>query len=74
LNNFNKDQQLYGILPYIAPEMLYGDESSKSSDIYSIGIIMWQICFGRVMERCWNANINNRSNIDELFEIASRWK
>ncbi|CAJ0753156.1 24477_t:CDS:2, partial [Entrophospora sp. SA101] len=24
-----------------------------------------------VMERCWNANINNRSNIDELFEIAS---
>ncbi|CAJ0651501.1 5240_t:CDS:2 [Entrophospora sp. SA101] len=26
----------------------------------------------QVMERCWNANINNRSNIDELFEIASR--
>ncbi|EXX68697.1 uncharacterized protein OCT59_008950 [Rhizophagus irregularis] len=32
--------QVYGVLPYIAPEVLRGENYSPASDIYSFGIIM----------------------------------
>jgi len=32
--------------PYIAPEVLFGKLYTKSSDIYSIGIIMWELTSG----------------------------
>ncbi|CAI2162844.1 17493_t:CDS:2 [Funneliformis geosporum] len=35
--------KLYGILPYIAPEVLQGKQYTQSSDIYSLGIIMWEL-------------------------------
>ncbi|RIB20705.1 kinase-like domain-containing protein [Gigaspora rosea] len=34
---------VYGILPYIAPEVLNKHPYTKESDIYSFGIIMWEI-------------------------------
>ncbi|RIB00086.1 kinase-like domain-containing protein [Gigaspora rosea] len=34
---------VYGILPYIAPEVLDGEQYTTASDIYSFGIIMWEI-------------------------------
>ncbi|CAB4427383.1 unnamed protein product [Rhizophagus irregularis] len=37
---------LYGVLPYVAPELLRGAEYSKKVDIYSFAIIMWEICSG----------------------------
>ncbi|RIB09274.1 kinase-like domain-containing protein [Gigaspora rosea] len=38
---------VYGILPYIAPELLLGEQFMKATDIYSFGIIMWEISSGR---------------------------
>ncbi|RIB02115.1 kinase-like domain-containing protein [Gigaspora rosea] len=38
---------IYGILPYIAPEVLNKHPYTKESDIYSFGIIMWEIFYGR---------------------------
>ncbi|RIB20079.1 kinase-like domain-containing protein [Gigaspora rosea] len=38
--------KFYGVLPYVAPEILTGQEYSKSSDIYSLGIIMLEILTG----------------------------
>ncbi|RIB16698.1 kinase-like domain-containing protein [Gigaspora rosea] len=35
------------ILPYIAPEVLNKQLHSKASDIYSFGIIMWEILYGK---------------------------
>ncbi|RIB08257.1 kinase-like domain-containing protein [Gigaspora rosea] len=32
-----------GVLPYIAPEVLIGKPYTKKSDIYSLGIIMWEL-------------------------------
>ena len=32
--------QIYGVLPYVAPEVLRGERPTASSDIYSFGIIM----------------------------------
>lgn len=34
---------IYGLLPYLAPEILCGQSRTKASDIYSLGIIMWEI-------------------------------
>ncbi|GET02564.1 kinase-like domain-containing protein [Rhizophagus clarus] len=36
----------YGILPYIAPEILLEQAYTKASDIYSFGIIMYEIISG----------------------------
>ncbi|POG78979.1 kinase-like domain-containing protein [Rhizophagus irregularis DAOM 181602=DAOM 197198] len=38
---------IYGNLPYIAPEIISGKEITFASDIYSIGILMWEISFGK---------------------------
>jgi serine/threonine protein kinase len=37
---------VYGVLPYVAPELLRGSEYSKKVDIYSFAMIMWEICSG----------------------------
>ncbi|PKY62516.1 kinase-like protein, partial [Rhizophagus irregularis] len=34
---------IYGNLPYIAPEIINGKEHTFKSDIYSIGMLMWEI-------------------------------
>ncbi|GES81922.1 kinase-like domain-containing protein [Rhizophagus clarus] len=36
----------YGILPYIAPEILRGQTYTKAADIYSFGIIMYEVISG----------------------------
>ncbi|RHZ58289.1 hypothetical protein Glove_374g20 [Diversispora epigaea] len=38
----------YGILPYIAPEVLHKYQYTQASDIYSVGIIMWTISTGKI--------------------------
>ena len=38
--------KIYGIIPYIAPEILQGGKNTKQSDIYSVGMLMWEIFAG----------------------------
>ena len=38
---------VYGNLPYIAPEVIIGKETTFASDIYSIGMFMWEISSGQ---------------------------
>ncbi|POG62879.1 kinase-like domain-containing protein [Rhizophagus irregularis DAOM 181602=DAOM 197198] len=35
-----KEEGIYGVLPYMAPEVLRGQQYTKTADIYSLGIIM----------------------------------
>ncbi|RIA86511.1 kinase-like domain-containing protein [Glomus cerebriforme] len=37
---------IYGVLPYMAPEILRGQNYTKAADIYSFGIIMYEIISG----------------------------
>jgi serine/threonine protein kinase len=39
--------EIYGVMSYIAPEVLNGRDYSMESDIYSIGIIMWELASGK---------------------------
>ncbi|RIA97411.1 kinase-like domain-containing protein, partial [Glomus cerebriforme] len=45
-NNNNEGKQIYGNLPYIAPEVLRGQPYTKKSDIYSFGIIINEVFTG----------------------------
>ncbi|GET02609.1 kinase-like domain-containing protein [Rhizophagus clarus] len=42
----NTKNSIYGVLPYVAPEILLGKSYTKAADIYSFGIIMYEIISG----------------------------
>ncbi|CAI2185523.1 18767_t:CDS:2, partial [Funneliformis geosporum] len=39
--------ETYGIIPYMAPEVLQGQKYTTESDIYGFGMIMWEYMTGR---------------------------
>ncbi|RGB36277.1 kinase-like domain-containing protein [Rhizophagus diaphanus] len=39
-------EEIYGVLPYVAPEVLKGKKYTQESDIYSFGIIAYEVCTG----------------------------
>ncbi|CAI2202110.1 19894_t:CDS:1, partial [Funneliformis geosporum] len=45
-NRSIRKKAVYGVLPYVAPELFRGIGYSKKVDIYSFGVIMWEICSG----------------------------
>ena len=40
------NKNIYGVLPYVAPEVLKGKEYTQASDIYAFGIIIYEVCNG----------------------------
>src|SRR5437016_5519321 len=40
------DKNVYGVLPYVAPEVLRGKEYTQASDVYGFGIIIYEIFNG----------------------------
>ncbi|GBC48573.2 kinase-like domain-containing protein [Rhizophagus irregularis DAOM 181602=DAOM 197198] len=55
---------IYGNLPYIAPELLCGKETTFASDIYSVGMLMWEISSGQPPFIC-------KHNYDLAIEIVN---
>jgi serine/threonine protein kinase len=45
-NYTSSNNEIYGVIPYIAPEIFKGVGFSKESDIYSFGMIMWELTTG----------------------------
>ncbi|CAB4431018.1 unnamed protein product [Rhizophagus irregularis] len=45
-NNESPNNEIYGVIPYIAPEIFKGAAFSKETDIYSFGMIMWELTTG----------------------------
>ena len=43
---FSKKDDIYGVLPFVAPEILRGKPYSLASDIYSFSMIMWEFISG----------------------------
>ncbi|RIA95466.1 kinase-like domain-containing protein [Glomus cerebriforme] len=44
--NESENTKVYGVLPYTAPEILQGQNHTKAADIYSFGIIMYEVISG----------------------------
>ena len=46
-HNLENSNQIYGVLPFIAPEVLCGKNYTTASDIYLFGIIMNTLATGK---------------------------
>ncbi|RGB37642.1 kinase-like domain-containing protein [Rhizophagus diaphanus] len=55
---------IYGIIPYIAPEIFQGHNYTTASDIYSFGMMMWEFMTGR--RPFWDQN----HDIDLIISIC----
>ncbi|RHZ58761.1 hypothetical protein Glove_368g22 [Diversispora epigaea] len=44
--NSKKKPQIFGIIPYMAPELFKGKPYTFASDIYSLGMILWELTTG----------------------------
>ena len=45
ISNSNKD--IYGMIPYIDPQHFKNKRASKKSDVYSVGVLLWEISSGQ---------------------------
>ena len=58
-NSTLSTNEIYGVIPYIAPEIFKGAKFSKASDVYSMSMVMWELTTG-----CKPfANIENDANL-----------
>jgi serine/threonine protein kinase len=46
VKSFLKQHDIYGVIPFIAPEVLRGKSYTSASDIYSFSMIMWEFTSG----------------------------
>ncbi|RIA82231.1 kinase-like domain-containing protein [Glomus cerebriforme] len=46
VDKHSNNTKIYGVLPYIAPEILMGKPFTKASDIYSLGSLMYKLGTG----------------------------
>jgi len=58
----NDSNEVYGIIPYVAPEIFKEKKYTKASDIYSFGMIMWELMTGR--KPFWDQNHNTELIIE----------
>jgi len=45
-NSKAENRKVYGVLPYVAPEVLFGKEYTEAADVYAFGIIMSEVLSG----------------------------
>src|ERR1043165_9372402 len=46
IESLSKENDIYGVLPFVAPEVLRGKSYTPASDMYSFSIIMWEFTSG----------------------------
>ncbi|CAI2180786.1 843_t:CDS:2, partial [Funneliformis geosporum] len=45
-NVTSSNDELHGIIPYIAPEIFLGENFTQVSDVFSLGMVMWELTTG----------------------------
>ncbi|GBC18024.2 kinase-like domain-containing protein [Rhizophagus irregularis DAOM 181602=DAOM 197198] len=68
-NSTLTSNEIYGVIPYIAPEIFKGSQFSKGADIYSMEDT--PEIYANLMKRCWNSDPNKRPLIFEILESVS---
>ncbi|RIA89988.1 kinase-like domain-containing protein, partial [Glomus cerebriforme] len=44
--NMTKKETLFGVLPFMAPELLHGGEYTQSTDVYGFSMVMYELASG----------------------------
>jgi len=44
--NETNDSKVFGVVPYVAPEVLQGQPYTQAADIYSLGMVMYELITG----------------------------
>src|SRR5437588_3079763 len=60
LKGENDTNEIFGVIPYLAPEVLSGEPYTKESDVYSFGMIMLEFASGK-------KPFHDRSCVDSLI-------
>src|SRR3989337_377576 len=60
--------EIYGVISYMAPEILQGKKYTMASDIYSFGMIMWELITGRMP--FWDQN----NDIELIIKICKNFR
>ena len=47
IDNIKDETKIYGVMPYVAPEVLKGNPYTQAADIYSFGMIMYFVATGK---------------------------
>ncbi|KAG9300671.1 hypothetical protein G9A89_023469 [Geosiphon pyriformis] len=42
-----EEKKIYGVIPYIPPEVLRGENFTMAGDIYSLGMLLWELATGK---------------------------
>ncbi|UZO14625.1 uncharacterized protein OCT59_006078 [Rhizophagus irregularis] len=71
VNNKSSNNEIYGVIPYIAPEIFKGSEFSKEADIYSFEDT--PECYANLMKSCWDADPKKRPSIKDIRLTFGRW-
>jgi len=57
-------RQIYGVIPFVAPEIFNGNTPTRESDIYSFGMIMWMLSAGL---RPYHDRPHDKQLIQEIY-------
>ncbi|CAB4479557.1 unnamed protein product [Rhizophagus irregularis] len=77
VNSAQSNNEIYGVIPYVAPEIFKGSAFSKESDIYCVErpeiTEDTPECYAELMKRCWDSDPTKRPLITEIRKTFSKW-
>ncbi|UZO14563.1 uncharacterized protein OCT59_006019 [Rhizophagus irregularis] len=70
-NNTSSNNEIYGVVPYIAPEIFRGSGFSKESDVYCMEDT--PECYANLMKGCWDNDPKKRPTMTEIRKTFGKW-
>jgi formylglycine-generating enzyme required for sulfatase activity len=58
---------VWGTLPYLAPEILGGEPGTQRSDVYALGVVLHELCTGRLPEASAGATAGAFADVEPGF-------
>jgi serine/threonine protein kinase len=68
-NALSSEHTMRGTFAYVAPEVYHGEEFTPASDVYSLGIISWEVIH-RLMTGSYDAPFVREHTISHAFQIV----